>query len=665
MSEKIITRPWTEEEDRLLREGVALHGEQDNWRLVSNMIPGRSNKACRKRWLHSLKPDVKKTAWEPGEDQRLIELFDRLGPKWSAIAREIPGRTDDACSKRYREALDPNLKKDPWTPEEDRIILAAHSQYGKTNQWTQVGLELRRSSLACRNRFRLLERRKSGKMSQTASPAQAVVVNELPLVVDQPSEPAIVDMPLLPDWPPYFPPEAYSTFTDDGEHRGSSFFVEPPPDIFEKADPEIAPFKPSSSSLSAALSDPPRVPRPLPPISVNSTPETRSQDIPHNTERHSSLSPLTQCNAMPEMNDILVSLDDFSQAPMPVFQQPHFLNIPDPQPYSFDLYNSFGHIPDIYSTSPISIPSELTQPNDVSSPSFLWKPRIQESEFDSPRSAYDGSIHDIPDDYSSTASTPYFASSALSPSASPLPETHLDLPSPPEQPSTRSLLFSASMTTFFANSDQRRKYSTSKPGKPSSRVQARLSSNLPLSDDPNIKPYACGRAECWPAGEPMSRSCFTTSGELLDHSRDDHPNDGPSDKPYRCGLKGCDKSWKSINGLQYHLQVSTEHFTTALFDRLFTVSRPGTSGAAPGSRSKPDAGKKSNTDPEPERKFVCPRPGCYKAYRQQSGLRYHMNFGHPPDMPTQVQEVPPAIESQLPNKAKKLRPKSLSRSVPS
>lgn len=94
---------------------------------------------------------MKKSAWTPSEDQLLLELYDRHGPKWSAIARQISGRTDDACSKRYREALDPNLKKDQWSPEEDEKLMEVFNRIG--GKWGQVGQELQRSGLGCRNRF--------------------------------------------------------------------------------------------------------------------------------------------------------------------------------------------------------------------------------------------------------------------------------------------------------------------------------------------------------------------------------------------------------------------------------------------------------------------------------------------------------------------------------
>jgi len=153
--------------------------------------------------------------------------------------------------------------------------------------------------------------------------------------------------------------------------------------------------------------------------------------------------------------------------------------------------------------------------------------------------------------------------------------------------------------------------------------------------------------------------CFQTSGDLLDHSKDQHPDEDAAEKPYRCALLGCGKSWKSINGLQYHLQISTAHFKNALFSR-FSAQQPSTPVLNTPSSTEGDI-----EDLEPERKYACPQPGCYKAYRQPSGLRYHVKYGHPPDMPAQLSMVPPALERQIPTKAKKLRPKPPSEPVPS
>ena len=94
---------------------------------------------------------MKKTAWSREEDNILLELYKIHSAKWAVIARNIPGRTDDACSKRYREALDPSLKKDDWTPDEDDKLIGAYNRLG--GKWGRVGQELQRSGLGCRNRL--------------------------------------------------------------------------------------------------------------------------------------------------------------------------------------------------------------------------------------------------------------------------------------------------------------------------------------------------------------------------------------------------------------------------------------------------------------------------------------------------------------------------------
>jgi hypothetical protein len=47
-AERIVGRPWNTYEDDLLKQAVAIHGENDKWKTVALSVPGRTNKACRK-----------------------------------------------------------------------------------------------------------------------------------------------------------------------------------------------------------------------------------------------------------------------------------------------------------------------------------------------------------------------------------------------------------------------------------------------------------------------------------------------------------------------------------------------------------------------------------------------------------------------------------------
>jgi hypothetical protein len=57
MAERIVGRPWTPAEDRLLVGAVAVHGEADNWKAVAQCVLGRTNKACRKASINFTLPN--------------------------------------------------------------------------------------------------------------------------------------------------------------------------------------------------------------------------------------------------------------------------------------------------------------------------------------------------------------------------------------------------------------------------------------------------------------------------------------------------------------------------------------------------------------------------------------------------------------------------------
>uniref|UniRef100_J3MG43 Uncharacterized protein n=1 Tax=Oryza brachyantha TaxID=4533 RepID=J3MG43_ORYBR len=50
-----IRGPWSPEEDEALRRLVERHGAR-NWTAIGREIPGRSGKSCRLRWCNQLSP---------------------------------------------------------------------------------------------------------------------------------------------------------------------------------------------------------------------------------------------------------------------------------------------------------------------------------------------------------------------------------------------------------------------------------------------------------------------------------------------------------------------------------------------------------------------------------------------------------------------------------
>lgn len=81
--------PWTPEEDEILAAYVIKHGE-GNWNIVQkNTGLYRCGKSCRLRWTNHLRPNLRKGPFSKDEQRVVVEMHARLGNKWSKMAQQV------------------------------------------------------------------------------------------------------------------------------------------------------------------------------------------------------------------------------------------------------------------------------------------------------------------------------------------------------------------------------------------------------------------------------------------------------------------------------------------------------------------------------------------------------------------------------------------------
>ncbi|TVU16922.1 hypothetical protein EJB05_32926, partial [Eragrostis curvula] len=122
--------------DDMLRRAVEVYNGK-NWKKIAECFPGRTDVQCLHRWQKVLNPELVKGPWSKEEDEIIIQMVNKLGPKkWSTIAQALPGRIGKQCRERWHNHLNPGINKDAWTQEEEIRLIHAHQMYG--NKWAEL-----------------------------------------------------------------------------------------------------------------------------------------------------------------------------------------------------------------------------------------------------------------------------------------------------------------------------------------------------------------------------------------------------------------------------------------------------------------------------------------------------------------------------------------------
>ncbi|CAL9111523.1 unnamed protein product, partial [Musa textilis] len=113
---------WTAEEDAKLLAYTSTHGT-GNWTSVPKKAGlKRCGKSCRLRWTNYLRPNLKHESFTLEEEERIIALHATIGSRWSIIANQLPGRTDNDVKNYWNTKLSKKLCQKGIDPVTHRPI---------------------------------------------------------------------------------------------------------------------------------------------------------------------------------------------------------------------------------------------------------------------------------------------------------------------------------------------------------------------------------------------------------------------------------------------------------------------------------------------------------------------------------------------------------------
>ena len=101
---KSSKRAWDDAQDANLMALIADIGPQQ-WEQISAKMPGRTGKQCRERWHNQLNPLLKKQRWSIQEEWVLFILHQTIKNRWAEITNVLLGRSDNSIKNYWNSTL--------------------------------------------------------------------------------------------------------------------------------------------------------------------------------------------------------------------------------------------------------------------------------------------------------------------------------------------------------------------------------------------------------------------------------------------------------------------------------------------------------------------------------------------------------------------------------
>ncbi|NXQ61593.1 SNPC4 protein, partial [Anthoscopus minutus] len=175
-------KEWTKDEDQMLLELVQEMrvGSHIPYKKIAYYMEGRDSAQLIYRWTKSVDPSLRKGPWTPEEDAMLMAAVKKYGEKdWYKIRVEVPGRSDAQCRDRYLKALHWDVKKGRWSLEEEEKLIELVQKHG-LGHWSKIASDLpHRTGSQCMSKWKLiigskvLKRSRTKHDSESSSPSES------------------------------------------------------------------------------------------------------------------------------------------------------------------------------------------------------------------------------------------------------------------------------------------------------------------------------------------------------------------------------------------------------------------------------------------------------------------------------------------------------------
>ncbi|GMH00042.1 hypothetical protein Nepgr_001881 [Nepenthes gracilis] len=172
---------WSPEEDEKLISYMLTNGQGCWTDVARNAGLQRCGKSCRLRWINYLRPDLKRGAFSPQEEELIIHLHSLLGNRWSRIAAYLPGRTDNEIKNFWNSTIKKRLKHSSSSTSSP---IASDSLYSDPRDMMGIGGIMSKQEQGITAMY-INSSSSASSLSSFPSPvAVAQMMDRLPMVID-------------------------------------------------------------------------------------------------------------------------------------------------------------------------------------------------------------------------------------------------------------------------------------------------------------------------------------------------------------------------------------------------------------------------------------------------------------------------------------------------